>query len=276
MYATSFDVEGFKVWKSDNLKEWECLGVCLDLRDSWAFQDFWAPEVIFHDGKYIMHYTARQKSDESLKIGVAVSKRPEGPFKDVYGGPMFECDCAALDGHVFIDEDGEKYFYYSIDRFEKAKRWENRFSEVCVCRLSDDCLSLVGNTKILFGPSETYESMDFENQMWNEAPYMLKKDKTYYLTYSANYYATKEYCICLAKAENPCGPFEKQEEAIVTYKQVNEDFSGPGHCAFFKDNKGNLMVAFHIHADADAPSEKRKACICRAEVKADTIVFELL
>ena len=52
MYATSFDVDGFKVWKSTDMENWKCLGVCLDLRDSWACQDYWAPEVIYHNGKY--------------------------------------------------------------------------------------------------------------------------------------------------------------------------------------------------------------------------------
>ena len=61
MYSTDFDVDGFKVRRSNDLKTWENLGVCLDLSNSWAFQDFWAPEVIYHNGKYVMHYSARRK-----------------------------------------------------------------------------------------------------------------------------------------------------------------------------------------------------------------------
>ena len=66
MYSTDFDVVGFKVRRSDDLKAWETLGVALDLSDSWAYQDFWAPEVIYHNGKYVMHYSARRKTDQSL------------------------------------------------------------------------------------------------------------------------------------------------------------------------------------------------------------------
>ena len=115
MYATSFVMDGFKVWKSRDMEEWEDLGACLDLSDSWTEQDYWAPEVIFHNGKYIMHYTARRKSDHSLRIGVAVSDSPEGPFTDVHNGPMFDFGYAAIDGHVFIDDDGQAYLYFSKD-----------------------------------------------------------------------------------------------------------------------------------------------------------------
>ena len=40
MYATGFDFNGFVVRKSQDLQNWENLGPCLDLNDSWAFQDF--------------------------------------------------------------------------------------------------------------------------------------------------------------------------------------------------------------------------------------------
>lgn len=275
MYATSFDVDGFKVWKSEDLANWECLGVGLDLSDSWACQDYWAPEVIYHRGKYIMHYTARRKSDESLRIGVAVSDRPEGPFVDVYQGPMFDLGYAAIDGHVFIDEDQKAYFYYSKDCSENYVEGKGRISEVCVCELSDDLLRLVGETITLFGPSTDYDSIQVGDQMWNEAPYVLKKDGLYYLTYSANCYATNDYCICLAKAKEPLGPFVKYDRPIMTCKDAEEDFAGPGHNAFFRDKEGNLMASFHIQTFPEKPSGNRKACICNAEIKNGTIIFEM-
>ena len=275
MYATSFDADGFKVWKSDDLTNWDNLGVCLDLSDSWACQDYWAPEVIYYQGKYIMHYTARRKADNSLRIGVAVSDSPEGPFTDVHNGPMFDFGYAAIDGHVFIDEDQKTYFYYSKDCSENYVDGKGRISEICVCELSDDLLSLVGEPITLFGPSEDYDSMMVGDQSWNEGPYVLKKDGIYYLSYSANFYASKDYCICLAKSENPLGPFVKHDEPILTHKDVDGDFSGPGHNAFFKDGEGNLMTSFHIHTYGNEPSQNRKACICNAEIKNGTIVFEL-
>ena len=275
MYATSFDVEGFKVWKSENMEEWIDLGVCLDLTDSWAHEDYWAPEVIYHNGKYIMHYTSRRKSDESLRLGVAVSESPEGPFEDVHNGPMFDFGYAAIDGHVFIDEDGKPYFYYSKDCSENYVAENVRASEICVCELSDDLLNVTSEPITLFGPSEDYDSIMVGDQMWNEGPYILKKDGIYYMTYSANFYASNDYCICVAKAKNPLGPFKKGNAPIMKCGNAGEDFAGPGHNAFFYDKEGKLKMTFHIQTNEDEPSPNRKACICDAELRNETIEFSL-
>ena len=275
MYATSFDVEGFKVWKSDDMVEWKCLGVCLDLSDSWTCQDFWAPEVIYHKGKYIMHYTARRKEDDSLRIGVAVSEKPEGPFTDFHKGPMFDLGYAAIDGHVFVDENGKPYFYYSKDCSENYVAENLRASQICVCEISDDLCNIVGEPITLFGPSESFDAIALGDQMWNEGPYVLKKDGEYYMTYSANCYHTRDYCICVAKATNPMGPFVKADGPIMTCGEEGTDFSGPGHNAFFIDQEGKLKMTFHIHTYEDAPSPNRKACICDAKIENGTILFEL-
>ena len=274
MYATGFDCEGFKVRRSDDMKTWEDLGVCLDLSNSWASQDFWAPEVIYHNGKYVMHYSARRTADKSLRIGVAVSDTPQGPFVDVYNGPMFDLGYAAIDGHVFVDEDGTPYFYYSKDCSENVVDGIHT-SQIYVAKLNDDLTKLVSEPVFLFGATEPWECL-YKNPefRWNEGPYMLKKDGKYYLTYSGNCYGTKEYCVCLAVCDTPDGNFKKVGP-ILTYKDVAEDFSGPGHNAFFKDKDGKLKMAFHIHTYVDNPSQNRKAVICDAKIEENTISFQL-
>ena len=103
---------------------------------------------------------------------------------------------------------------------------------------------------------------------------MVEKDGKYYLTYSGNCYGTKEYCVCLALSDKPDGNFQKVG-TILTYQDVKEDFSGPGHNAFFKDKDGNFKMAFHIHTYADKPSGNRKACICDAEIQENTIILNV-
>lgn len=271
MYATSFVAEGFKVWRSADLHNWEDLGVCLDLNNSWTCRDYWAPEVVYHNGKFIMHFTARRKSDDSLRIGVAVSERPEGPFVDVHNGPMFDFGYAAIDGHVYIDDDGQAYFYYSKDCSENYVTPTLRVSQMCVCRLSDDLLNLIGEPITLFGPSEDFDFKIVGDQAWNEGPYVLKQDGVYYMTYSANCYASRDYCICLAKATDPLGPFQKGTGPILTCGAPGEDFSGPGHNAFFHDREGKLKMTFHIHTYPNEPSPNRKACICDAALRKGTL-----
>ena len=47
-----------------------------------------------------------------LRLGVATAASPNGPFSDVFDHPMFDFGYAAIDGHVLLDDDGRKYFYY--------------------------------------------------------------------------------------------------------------------------------------------------------------------
>ena len=144
-----------------------------------------------------------------------------------------------------------------------------------MCELTDDLLNIVGEPITLFGPSEDYDSVMVGDQMWNEGPYILKKDGVYYMTYSANFYASRDYCICVTKADNPFGPFVKTGGPIMTCNDVEEDFSGPGHNAFFRDMEGNLKMTFHIHTYENEPSPNRKACICDAYIEEGTIKFKL-
>ena len=56
-------------------------GVALKLEDvPWAGRQLWAPDAAEKDGKYYLYFPAKDKQD-IFKIGVAVSDRPEGPFK---------------------------------------------------------------------------------------------------------------------------------------------------------------------------------------------------
>ena len=164
---------------------------------------------------------------------------------------------------------------YSKDCSENYVAENLRASQICVCEISDDLTNIIGEPITLFGPSESYDAIALGDQMWNEGPYVLKKDGEYYMTYSANCYHTRDYCICLAKATNPMGPFVKADGPIMVCGNEGDDFSGPGHNAFFVDQDGRLQMTFHIHTYEDAPSPNRKACICDAKIEDGIIKFEL-
>jgi hypothetical protein len=60
-----------------------------DLKISWAEKDAYASQCIYHKGKFYWYVAVGHKSNEDSKgglgIGVAVSDRPCGPFKDAIG-----------------------------------------------------------------------------------------------------------------------------------------------------------------------------------------------
>jgi len=276
MYATSFDVVGFKVWKSQDLQNFECLGTCLDLeKSSWAYKDFWAPEVIFHNGKYIMHFSSRNKETSTLRIGVAIADQPEGPFVDVFDKPMFDFGYACIDGHV-LQDGGQNYFFYSRDCSENIKENGEKISEIYVAKLSQDCCTLISSPILVTTPDRPYDTIVYKVNKWNEGPFVLKHNGKYLLTYSANFFASKNYSICLAIAEKPEGPYSKDDKhnPILSSLELGQDFAGPGHNAFFVDYQGNLKLVCHIQNDENHPSANRKAVIIDAEIEEDSIYFK--
>ena len=53
-YATDCNhySQGFCVWVSDDLVNWSEEGIfCFDAIKSWGKSHFWAPEVVYHNGK---------------------------------------------------------------------------------------------------------------------------------------------------------------------------------------------------------------------------------
>jgi len=102
-YCTNEDGKPFNIYKSNDLINWKFVSYALDTSINCWFSDWlWAPECYFnpHNGYYYLFYSARLKKElvaeyfqnagftECAKIGVAVSKSPEGPFINITNRPL--------------------------------------------------------------------------------------------------------------------------------------------------------------------------------------------
>ena len=55
-------------------------GVALDIKDiPWVGRQLWAPDAAFANGTYYLYFPAKNKQDV-FQVGVATSKKPEGPI----------------------------------------------------------------------------------------------------------------------------------------------------------------------------------------------------
>ncbi len=272
LYATSHDIDemGFYVWKSKDFINWSEPKICYYLSEkSFGYKNCWAPEVTEYNGKYYLFYSARWKKTDTLRIGVAISESPEGPFIETKENePLFDFGYTCIDGTVFIDEDGRKYLYYSRDCCDNVYNGEHQ-SHIYVLRLSDDLLSVYGEPKLISKPELPYEDIlniyDGVIWKWNEGPFMVKTNGEYHLMYSGNHYATKYYSICVAKADNPLGPFTKYDKPIATY--IEGKITGPGHNSVFKDDKGQMYCAYHVHTNINNPGNDRQLFIDKLNYK---------
>ena len=262
VFATGAQI-GFFHWNSPDLITFERDKA---LKSSpWVYGDFWAPEVHRWKDRYVMLYTGRWKQNHSLRIGIAFADAPEGPYKDALGQPLFDFGYAAIDGTLTVDGDGAPWLIYSRDCSENIVEGRHE-SHLYAVRLSDDLMETVGEPVALTAPDTPWETASGDYR-WNEGPAVLRHGGKYYLFYSANYYASRDYAVGVAVADSPRGPWVKQQNNPILAWAAGEDgealVSGPGHNAFFTVGD-ELFTAYHTHTDPAAPSGDRQLCIDRA------------
>lgn len=135
---TGFDLRDWYVLYSEDLVEWHSRKV-LDRKDTYLADDStecWACDVVQSpwDGKYYLYYSFGGNS-----IGVAVSDRPDGPFRDAHGMtplvPPGMTPTNSYDPDVILPDtpDGHAWIVFGSDWTEHywALRLEQSMTEVC-------------------------------------------------------------------------------------------------------------------------------------------------
>ncbi len=230
LYATG-DNRSYDVYRSSDLVLW---GKGPKVFRS-SERGVWAPDVFYSakDRNFYLYYTVNKR------IGVAVSDRPDGSFRDL--GLLIN---HAIDAHLFQDEDGMYYLYYA--EFPAFKISVQPMASPVQKR---------GRPIPLIQPTEPWEK---KGHPVTEAPWMLKHEGTYYLLYSGGGADTADYAIGYATARNPAGPFAKFPGNPIVKR--GSGIFGPGHCSIIKDRTGNLWMVYHQKTD-DVKGWNRIICI---------------
>lgn len=231
LYGTTTNEEagGIKVYTSTDLTNWTDKGLAMKMGPkNWGASGFWAPDMIERDGKFYMYYTANEHLCD------AVSDSPLGPYEQKEVGPM-HWDTKEIDAHVFKDDDGQYYLYFV--RFTDG-------NVIWGAKLNDDMRSIDESTLTqLLVPSQPWEQ---DMARVNEGPYMLKKDGTYFLTYSGAHFESKMYGSGYATSKSPLGPYQKYKNNPIM--QSNSIVHGTGHHGITVSPDGTEMfMVYHQH-----------------------------
>src|SRR5690606_25800837 len=206
-----------------------------------------AGHVTERNGKYYWYVSTNHTG-----IGVAVSDRPEGPFKDALGKPLLtNKDCfasthswACIDPAVYIDDDGTAWIF-----------WGNR--ECYYAKLKDNMIEIDGEIK----------QVNFDGFSFTEAPWIHKHKGKYYLTYATEFPEKIAY----AMADNIQGPYE--------YKGILNEIAGnsnTNHQSIVKF-KGQWYFIYHNGGiNTDGGSYSRSVCIDRMEYNEDGTIKKIV
>ena len=233
MYATSSHItDGYEVYSSTDLVNWENHGNCLP-KEPWGLKRwFWAPDVKEHNGKFYMLASI----DEHL--GMLVADSPLGPFVP-QDGFLFD---HSIDGHILF-EDGQMYIYYVSWR-------EGHKYAIWGCKMKDDYITPDLTTeKMLIVADQPYESFMAKVA---EAPYMMKKDGKYFLTYSGCHYQSPFYCVAYAESDSPLGDYVKYENNPILVADGVEVSGAGHHCITTNKDGSEYFIIYHTH---DSPTK---------------------
>jgi len=237
-----YKLKDWLVFSTTDLKNWTEYPIPLKIEDfKWdKTNDAYAGQTIKRDGKYYWYI-----STNGSGIGVAVSDKPQGPYKDAIGKPLLtNKDCFAsthgwtcIDPAVFIDDDGQAWIF-----------WGNG---VCYyAKLKKNMIEIDGEIK----------KIDFEGLQFTEAPWIHKKNNKYYLSYATGFPEKIAY----AMADKIEGPY--------VYKGILNEIAGnsnTNHQAIL-DFKGQSYFVYHTGGlQTGGGSYSRSVCIDNLEYNSD-------
>ena len=232
-------------FSSRDLKHWTKHENIIDTTEvKWARSAMWAPAVLEKDGKYYLFFGANDVHEgETGGIGVAVSDRPEGPFKDLLGRPLINeivNGAQPIDQFVFRDKDGSYFMYYG------------GWGHCNMVRLADDFTALVP-----FPDGSLYKEVTPKD--YTEGPFMLIKDGKYYFMWSEGDWTKDDYRVAYAIADSPFGPFERIGTILESDPEIG---TGAGHHSVIRSPKtGRYYIVYHRHPLGAKDGNNRVTCI---------------
>lgn len=245
----------FPLFKSTNLTDWKQIGYVFSKKPSWTSSSFWAPELFYHQGKFIVYYVARRAADGVSCIGVATSDDPGKGFTD--HGVLIETGKEAIDPFVF--KDGDK-LYISW----KAYGLDDRPIELLCSTLSKDGLSLTG---------ATFSLLKDDGRKGMEGQCIFKRDNYYYLLYSAGNCcgSSCSYLVNVARATSMRGKFEDYAGNPVL--RDDAEWKCPGHGTLVESKEKQWYYLYHAYSRKDNVFTGRQGMLSTLNMKDGWPVF---
>lgn len=248
-YSAKYDKQVFfDAFSSPDLINWKKHEKVLDTSSiKWAKRAVWAPSIIEKDNKYYLFFGANdiQNDNERGGIGVSVSDKPEGPYKDLLGKPLidkFHNGAQPIDQFVFHDKDGQYYLIYG--------GWKH-----CnIAKLKNDFTGFIP-----FDDGTVFKEITPENYV--EGPFMFLRNGKYYFMWSEGGWTGPDYSVAYAIADSPFGPFKRMGKIL---KQDPNIATGAGHhSVIHKPNTDDYYIVYHRRPLTETDGNSRETCIDR-------------
>ncbi|MZI94001.1 family 43 glycosylhydrolase [Vibrio sp. CAIM 722] len=262
---------GITYYSSQDMKHWQLVGRVFKDKPSWAPRvapgfngHLWAPDIIHHNGKFYLYYSASAFGKNTSGIGVTVTKTLDPKSKDaqwVDQGVVLQSipnrdEWNAIDPAVAFDDQGTPWMAFgsfwhglklvkldpSLTRIAEPQEWYN----------------------LARRPSTTLTDGKQAGDGAIEAPFIFKKNGYYYLFVSFDLCCRgmdSTYNIRVGRSKNIQGPYvDKEGKSMMQgggtlVLKGNKDWVALGHNAAYTFNGKDYMV-FHAYETADNALQK--------------------
>lgn len=238
LFATE-DIRNTPVMKSSDLVNWEIAGTAFtdSTRPSFVPKGgIWAPDINYINGQYVLYYSMSVWGGEwTCGIGVAVSKEPEGPFRDM--GKLFTSSEIGVQNSIdpfYIEDNGRKFLFWGS------------FHGIYSIELTDDGLFVRPGAEKKQIAGTAYEGTC-----------IFRKEEYYYLFCSTGTCCegiNSTYTTVAGRSDNLFGPYlnRKGESMNDNMHEIiihgSTRFAGTGHNSeIITDDNGNTWILYHAY-----------------------------
>ncbi len=246
-YSAKYNEQVFlDAFSSPDLVHWTKHEHVLDTANvKWAKRAVWAPSIVEKGGKYYLFFGANdiQNNNQTGGIGIAVSDKPEGPFKDYLGKPLigaFFNGAQPIDQFVFKDIDGQYYMTYG------------GWGHCNIVKLNNDFTGIVP-----FADGTTYKEITPKGYV--EGSFMFYKDKKYYFMWSEGGWTGPDYSVAYAISDSLTGPFTRIGKIL---QQDSTVARGAGHhSVIHAPGSKEWYIVYHRRPLDETDGNHRETCI---------------
>ncbi|MEN8251492.1 MAG: family 43 glycosylhydrolase [Bacteroidota bacterium] len=266
-YYKNIGYDGFKVWESDNLVDWNYKRT-IDVQ-GFVWDVLWAPEMYYYRGDFYIYLSGPGGKMAVWKYDVPQNVVNPEPFGDeavwtAVTHDFLQLSDHSIDGSILIEPNGDKYAFFS-GLLGVKYRMINSMDDGNGGPVTQLGQCSVNNINIQPGSVGTVG--------WTESPTTFKYNGKYYLTYTGNHYLRPDYQIHLAVGNSldDLTPISDNPWISQTYG----DWTGTGNCyPILGPNLKDYYYSYHAKEGgriSGAEGIHRKLMIDKVEFTAETI-----
>jgi beta-xylosidase len=248
-YSAPYEEQVFmNAFSSRDLVTWTKHERIIDTSDvKWAKYAMWAPAIVKKDSNYFLFFAANDIQNDSATggIGIGISDKPEGSYKDYLGKPLldkFHNGAQPIDQFVFQDKDSQYYMIYGGWRHCNIVKLNSDFTRF-----------------IPFDDSTVFKEITPEGYV--EGPFMFIRNGKYYFMWSEGSWGGSDYRVAYAIADSPLGPFKRLNTIL---EQDPEIAKGAGHHSVIQiPGKDEWYIVYHRRPLDKTGVNDRQTCIDR-------------